>query len=282
MPRSLRRDDRVSMPDWVPESAVIYLAHVEEGQSICSLAREIGCHASTILRKVRRFETRRDDILVDLALRRIGQVAAPVRTDTSCHGETSQMHDGQSLEAKIIDDEALRREAPRLLRRLNEAGACLAIARDMENGVIVREGTDGQTLRTAVLERHMAEAMALKEWITLASDGRITRYRITSAGRMALKRFTAEEEAARAGTEADPFGDQHRDWAEANGAGKSTKKRGIRYNATESPLSALSRRTDKDGKPFLSANLSQRVSVCARISNLAKWGRASRRTGTSS
>ncbi|MEM6386374.1 MAG: DUF6456 domain-containing protein [Pseudomonadota bacterium] len=253
----LRREERVSVPDWVPENAVIYLAHVESGQSIRSIAREAGCHASTILRKVRRFEARRDDLLVDLALRRIGRAATTHPTVQLREGEISEMHDGTSQPPDIINDAELRRVAPRLLRRLNETGACLAIARDMENGVIVRDGPDGQTLRTAVLERSVAEAMALKDWISLASDGRITRYRITSAGRIALKRFMAEDEAARldgTGTN-DAFGDQHREWGERPEARTGTKRRGIRYNAAESPLSALARRTDKDGKPFLSAEL---------------------------
>ena len=34
-----------------------------------------------------------------------------------------------------------------------------------------------------------------------------------------------------------------------------TRNAGFRYNAAESPLSALSRRKDKDGKPFLSPDL---------------------------
>jgi len=257
MTEIFQREHCVSVPDWVPENAVIYLAHVESGHSIRSIARQAGCHASTILRKVRRFEARRDDLLVDLALRRIGQVAVLCSDATSLKGETSRMHDGQTLTPGLVDDDELRRAAPLLLRRLNEAGACLAIARDMENGVIVRDGPDGQTLRTAVLERSMAEAMALKDWIALASDGRITRYKITSAGRMALKRFMAEDEAARmeSGGEIDAFAEQHRDWSDRPEARTGTKRRGIRYNATESPLSALARRIDKNGKPFLSPEL---------------------------
>ena len=252
-----QRDVGVSVPDWVPENAMVYLAHVEAGRSIRSLAREAGCHASTILRKVRRFEARRDDPLVDLALRRIGQVSDPSGSGANTEGGNNFMHDGQSVAVGLIDDTELRRIAPRYLRRLNETGACLAIARDMENAVIVKDGPEGQTLRTAVLERHFAEAMALKDWIELISEGRITRYRITATGRIALKRFLAEDEAIRVGLGegADPYSEQHRDWAERNTEVKGSKRRGVRYNATESPLSALSRRKDKNGKPFLSSDL---------------------------
>ena len=58
-----------------------------------------------------------------------------------------------------------------------------------------------------------------------------------------------------ANEDADPYSEQHRDWAERKSERQGNKKRGIRYNATESPLSALSRRKDKDGKPFLNPEL---------------------------
>ena len=150
------------------------------------------------------------------------------------------------------DDATITREARRVLRRLNEPGACLALAREMENAVVVRETEDGRTVRTAVVERAVAEALALKDWITSQSEGRIARYRITAAGRAALKRLLAEEEAARAGfaEAATPFSDQHREMSQAAGARGRT-----RYNMSESPLAMLARRRDKDGKPFLAAEL---------------------------
>ena len=60
------------LPAWLPDPARIYLRHTEEGLSIRALARSEGCHASTILRKIRKFENRRDDPLVDEALDRLG------------------------------------------------------------------------------------------------------------------------------------------------------------------------------------------------------------------
>ena len=157
----------------------------------------------------------------------------------------------------MTDETQIRKEAPRILRRLNETGACLAIARDMEKAVVVRDTPDGRTIRTAVLERPLAEALALKDWIAATGDGRIRRYRITAAGRMALERLMAEEEALRVGMgeTADPFSEQHRDWARRNSGDSTARKRGIRYNAAESPIVVLSRRKDADGKPFLSPDL---------------------------
>ena len=60
----------------LPEDARLYLRHVEGGESIRALARETGCHASTVLRRIRRFENRRDDPLIDRAVERAGRDAA--------------------------------------------------------------------------------------------------------------------------------------------------------------------------------------------------------------
>lgn len=252
------------VPGWVPEAAIVYLDHVENGRSLRSIAREIGCHASTVLRQVRRYEVRRDDMLVDLALKRLVEFAGTNEQSEIFFGKKERMELSQNSsktlkkpsKSHVPDDGELRREAPRILRRLNEAGACLAIARDMENAVVVRETSDGRTLRTAVVERHIAEAMALNDWIAAAGEARITRYQITTSGRLALKRFLAEDEAVRVGVgqSGDPYSEQHKDWATRENQDVN-KRRGIRYNASESPLSALSRRKDKDGQPFLQPDL---------------------------
>ena len=54
-------------------------------------------------------------------------------------------------------------EAKRLLRRPCEPGAVMAVARDIETAVIVRETPQGEQLRTAVVDREIAPAMALKD-----------------------------------------------------------------------------------------------------------------------
>ncbi len=243
-----------SLPDWLPVGVQSYLAHVVSGRSLRSLAREAGCHASTVLRQVRRYEMRRDDVLVDEALQRLCNLQP--RTggkDTMTALETTIKHDA------MPNAEQIAQLAPRILRRLNEAGACLAIARDMEKAVVVRDMPGGETMKTAVVDRPLAEALALKDWISVYKEGRITRYRITAAGRMALKRLLAEEEALRVGMGegANPYSEQHREWVKRDAAanGDKNKRKGMRYNAAESPLTALGRRKDKDGTPFLSAEL---------------------------
>ena len=54
-------------------------------------------------------------------------------------------------------------EAKHVLRRLCEPGAVMAVARDIETAVIVRETPQGEQLRTAVVDCEIAQAMALKD-----------------------------------------------------------------------------------------------------------------------
>ena len=58
----------LTLPDWLPDAVRLYLDHTFSGVSLRALARRDGLHASTILRQVRRYETRRDDPLLDEAL----------------------------------------------------------------------------------------------------------------------------------------------------------------------------------------------------------------------
>ena len=238
-------------PDWVPKDVCHYLVHTEQGTSIRALARAAGCHASTILRQVRRNESRRDDPLLDKAFDRLALATRANKTNSS--KDTIKMIAQQRVKT-LPEDSNVEAEARRILRRLCEPQACLAIAPQMEKAVVVRELDDGRTIRTAVLERSIAEAFVVNDWIALRGNGKVARYGITSAGRASLKRLLAEQDCEKQGfAEAQaPFGDQHRDWAErevSQGDAKTTKR--IRYNALESPLTAIARRKDKNGKPFL-------------------------------
>ena len=157
------------------------------------------------------------------------------------------------------DTPTLPRDARRILRRLCETGAVLAVAVDMEKAVVVRDGASGASTRTAVVDRKVAEAMALQDWISAEQAGRITRYRITPAGRAALAEMMDDEdepvETGFAEAQAE-FGDQHRVWGERTVRDSETgQPRKVRYNLAESPLTALARRRDKDGTAFLSDDL---------------------------
>ena len=137
-----------------------YLAHTEAGLPIRELARKSGCHASTVLRQIRRYETRRDDPLIDAVLRKLGARV----TNTSSIAALKQKKEVDPMQVAIKDQgpdtQTLTRDARRILRRLCETGAVLAVAVDMEKAVVVRESAAGGSQRTAVVSRALAEALA--------------------------------------------------------------------------------------------------------------------------
>ncbi|WP_290747793.1 DUF6456 domain-containing protein [Amaricoccus sp.] len=257
------------MPTWLPDAAAVYLAHTAGGVPIRALARAKGCHASTILRQVRRVEAWRDDPLVDEALERLGRTQ-PLRADVTTNEELSLMsHQALRSGAQQEDPAAARidREARRILRRLCEKGAFLAVAPTMEKAVVLREVVPGKQNRIAVVDRDVAHAFALQEWIACEKAGKIACYAITPVGRAALKRLLTEERMARGPQLVDgfaegqssfqsPFQEQHRFFAERevmdeDGSGE----RRLRFNLAESPLSVLGRKRDKDGVAYLAADL---------------------------
>ena len=247
------------LPAWVPDAAQNYLAHTEVGLPIRELARKSGCHASTVLRQIRRFETRRDDPLIDAVLRKLG--AGLVRKSSSTAlAEKKEYAPMQAVaQDQNPDCQTLSQDAQRILRRLCETGAVLAVALDMEKAVVVRDGAQGAGTRTAVVERKVAEAMALQDWICADTTGRITRYKITASGRAALSGMMEEHDnSAPDGLAEAPaeFANQHRVWGERTVRDNETgQPRKVRYNLAESPLTALARRRDRDGAPFLTDDL---------------------------
>lgn len=228
--------------------AQLYLRHVENGETIRALAREAGCHASTILRRIRRFEARRDDPLVDGALAR-------------------------SADALSFDD----KQALRILRRLSEPGAIMVSAAGMDKAIVTRDD-----IRTAVLERALAEEMALRGWVVQSRQGggRLSRYVLAPAGRDALRRmlrsprqrdavpgpgaFCDASPVARAPDDramaeaAAPFdhADRHRIWEDRTIRDpEDDRRRRVRVNIAESPLLLLARRRDANGQAFLTQGM---------------------------
>ncbi len=243
--------DRV--PDWVPDEARAYLEHVSQGYSMRDVARRKGGHASTISRHVQKLEAKRDEPLIDGALSALEQ-------------------DGQKV--RIAQDEELTSEAPRLLRRLCETTAFLVMAPNMDKAAIMRELSQGHPVRTATLDRHIAEAFALKDWIECFRRGKVRSYRITCAGQAALKRILSAKNTPNGFAEAmTPFQEQHKIWGQRQLAvGVDRKPKRIRYNLAESPVTALGRRKDSDGAPFLSDDLIQASERLREDFELAQMG----------
>jgi hypothetical protein len=251
----------------------LYLDHVEEGTSFRAIARREGLHASTILRQVRRFEIRREDPLMDEALAALSRFSPRATDDPARKDLPMSAQPRSGLVPDLTDESLLTREGRRVLRRLVEPGALMAIAPEMEKAVILRELPDGRSLRTAVIDRSVAQACILKDWIACRKPGRVSTYEVTAAGRAALKRMTGEDDRRRLGLDeaATPFADQHRHWDEREVAEDSGPQR-MRYNVAESPVALLGRRLDRDGKPFLQPELVDAAERLREDFELAQMG----------
>jgi len=216
------------LPGWLPPAVRHYLDHVEGGAPIRVLARRSAVHASTVLRQVRNLESRRDDPLVDAALRRLSRDYRSVTPREVPMTRHARMGSGTAR------DDTTTAQTMRVLRRLAEPDAVLAVAPDLPVAAVIRETPDGATQRLARLDRPVAEALALRGWIAArAEEGRVARYRITAAGRAALRETEAHAGFAEAGAS----------FASAPGAARPA--------VAEGPLTLLARRRDRDGRPFL-------------------------------
>ena len=230
----------------------VYCRHVEDGISIRALAREYGTHPSTIMRQVRRVEARRDDPLFDQAV-----------DDMARDGGTVPAL-GAPLDAEF------RLAARQVLMALNHAGTCLAVVPSLEMAVVV-DTSDGAGAALNVKRVH-AERMAVNDWIKPTVKARVIRYEVTLAGRQALRRMLAEEESARAVPhDINIFGDQHRDIGIAE-RGDGTRKRYVRYNGAESPVTLLAKHKDADGHAFLSATMVEAAERLREDFELAQLG----------
>jgi len=256
--------DPVPAP-YVPDVVQQYVAHTEAGVSLRQMAKLLRCHPSTVLRRIRRVEQMRDCPLFDAGLRAYEEELKPQAPQLRCRVEKElrRMSGARPNPSALRRPPNFQNEARRVLRRLCETGAVLAVAADMDMAVVVRESATGETTRTAVVSQHVAQGLALEGWISTDKPGRIMRYTITHAGRAALKGFLARDEPqparpsrqaelaeAPATFDAAPLG-----WAGPGGSDCPDGARTLRYNLSESPLIALSRRKDKNGDAFLSGDL---------------------------
>lgn len=237
-------------PVWLPEACRVYLRHTQMGHSIREIARHYGCEPSTISRRIQRIESKRDDVLIDRLLVRISR-SDPASLEAGT-GTEDRHAMSRHTTIELPDQKKFEQDAMRVLRRLAEPTACLALAEGMENAVVAREVDGGPAVRTAVISRVVAEGMAMKDWIEGSGAGKILRYKITSTGRTALRELLAKDESRRAMSQGLATISKNTDDAELGG---DPKRRRAKYTIGESPLVALSRRRDKAGNPFLTDDL---------------------------
>lgn len=226
-----------------------YLAHAVHGVSIRSLARSQGVHPSTVLRRVRKVELKRDDPLVDEAIDHLSATQFP----NTIKSGAALMSDGTSQNVSGSHTENLIR----YLQKLNRNGSFLAVASDLEDAAIFQTLDDGEIRQTEVLGRSDAMVLALNDWVELKQNGRMSRYQVTSAGRKALKRMMAETAKPDGFAEApSAFAQQHIEWGtrviDGDNFGEPVSHK---VNVAESPVTLLARRKGKDGKAFLDTRL---------------------------
>ncbi|ARO14763.1 hypothetical protein BVG79_01417 [Ketogulonicigenium robustum] len=236
-------EDEAVWPLWLPTAARHYLAHTEDGKPIREIAREAQVHPSTILRQIRKVEMERDDPLIDTALRSLARdpaavAAGLVRKTRAAPPKTR----AAAAEGSFHDAETMR-----ILNRMAESGVALALAAEMEKGILVRESAAGQSpTRIAVVPRAVAERLVLQNWITSdAPAARVARYRISTTGKAHLRQLKAAGRAPLPELE--------------DGAPRLSHFRSV---MGASPLAALGRRKDYDGNPYLSKDL---ISIGERL-----------------
>lgn len=103
---------------WLPTAAKHYHLHKEQGTSIRTIVRSLGCHASTVSRQVRRIERMRDDPAVKATLDKLKHV--------QLLKSTQQPHKSEPEDARI-------------LRLLGTKGAVLVLAENMHKALIMCE-----------------------------------------------------------------------------------------------------------------------------------------------
>ena len=179
---------------------------------------------------------------------------------------------------KADDDteEQIAREARRILRRLCESGAFLLVSPDLEKAAVFRETVPGRRTRTAVVEREVAQAFALKDWIEGRMRDKVGIYTITTAGRSALKRLLEEQQASKAMADGfaeapNPFRAQHQEMGDRY-VMEDKKSRKVRYNLAESPITALARKKSKSGAPYLKQEHLQAAERLREDFELAQMG----------
>jgi len=219
----------------------LYVAHVHDGRSLRSLARETGLNPSTVMRRVRKIEDRRDDPLVDDFFE-----TALLRSDNLSKAGKDDKAMASTLQEKQGATDTNKEEL-RVLRRLCETGAFLAIGADLPKGAVFVKKANHAPVRVAVVRREIAKSLAVHDWIKLTKNEKVSVYHVTEVGRAAVRRTLSES---------GEIADQHRDWGERSiSYGPEGEKRKLRVNLRESPLTTLARKNGPDGKPFISREL---------------------------
>lgn len=233
----------------------LYVLHTECGFGFRALARLTGTHPSTVLRRVRKTEDAREDLLLDEYLTEFS-----VQFSQSVSNKWKR---DAKMKKIMSDQNKLSKETLTVLRRLCETGAFLALAKDLEQGAILRTRNGQEPTRIGVVSRDLAKNLVLRDWITCTKKGRVMIYNVTDAGRASLRRAILGGDAKSTPNNGfaeaqSPFAGQHREFGDRNIMDRDDQKpRKMRVNLRESPLTILARKKERDGKLFLTPELLQ-------------------------
>ena len=225
----------------------IYLAHVEKGVPMRSIAVARGAAPSTIQRAVRRVETMRDDPLLDRTLAELEADISTPLLDRPSAKETTL--------TRKKDKADMTRADKALLRRLCEPEAFLLVAQSAEKaGVFCRTNQFRRPLAMVPVDK--AISYLKRDWIKYVSRSEVgARYETTSVGRAALRRALKAElpDPATGMAEAPSvFSGQHQSRGERRVVNMTTGEvETIKVNLGESSLGWLSRRKDANGNTLL-------------------------------
>lgn len=217
-------ENRHGLTALFPEEARRYLAHTADGRPLRDIAREAGCHPSTILRQVRKLETLRDDPLIDRVL----------GACTSEPGDPDKNFTG--IDA-VVD----------AMRNLAQSRAMLLYREGVSQAAIVKTVGEGDTIVLGAIDLNVAAVLVLRNWIAAEGGTALKRYRITEDGRSVLPKLVAAQDARAS----RPNGDLLQVFSVVETDRRSRDRSQSSGPGCESPLTALARRRGIDGKPFL-------------------------------
>ncbi|WP_289042143.1 DUF6456 domain-containing protein [uncultured Aliiroseovarius sp.] len=229
---------------WLPDEVHLYLKHTEKGASIRALARDMGVHASTVMRQVRKTEARRDDPLVDALLTRLGEGLRDGQADL----------DRADVPADATEEDPVSPHMLRLLRAMLKDKAVMAVSQGVGTAVVLAARDDGDPVALAKGPTEVVEVMALRGWIEGHTQGRICRYHMTAEGRVALNRMLAQMESRATGFAEAPAGFSGIPQAAGFASNAKSKRRFKRSIGADSPVRVLGRAKGRQ-QPYLSADL---------------------------
>ena len=207
---------------WLPVAAQHYHLHKEQGTPIRTIARNLGCHASTVSRQVKRIERMQNDPTVKATLNKLKQV--------------------QSLQgAKVRNKPSPETEESRIVRLLQGKGAVLVLAENMQKALIMAEGETQPITPIGNVSAEVAQGLAMQGVLKCVSKGKVSRFNLASKVVKVKGQKGLSEHAAQFG--------------QGLIAADTDARKSSFSGPVETPLAVLARRRDKSGKAFLSPAL---------------------------